>query len=70
MYDKEVILKHLNALLIDLSNLEKHKNITENDLRQNLDLVWILERGIYLSLQNIFDIFAHYLSAHLYAQWE
>jgi uncharacterized protein YutE (UPF0331/DUF86 family) len=70
MYDIEVIKKHLFALLSDLKNLEKHKNISEDDLKDNLDLLWILERGIYLSLQNIFDIFAHIISAELNRKWE
>jgi uncharacterized protein YutE (UPF0331/DUF86 family) len=70
MYDIEVIKKHLFALLSDLKNLEKHKNISENDFKNNLDLLWILERGIYLSLQNIFDIFAHIISADLNKKWE
>ena len=70
MYDIEVIKKHLSALLSALKNLERYKNISENDFKNNLDLLWILERGIYLSLQNIFDIFAHIISAELNRKWE
>ena len=70
MYDKEVIKKHLSALLRILKNLEKYKNICEEDFKDNLDLLWILERGIYLSLQNIFNVFAHLLSADLDKNWE
>lgn len=70
MYDKQVILKHLNSLLTDLKNLEKHKNITEEDLKNNIDLLWILERGIYLSLQNIFDVLAHIVSSKFDKAWE
>ena len=70
MYDKEVIKKHLLALLKDIKNLEKYKDISEEDFKDNLDLLWILERGIYLSLQNIFDVFAHLLSADLDKNWE
>jgi uncharacterized protein YutE (UPF0331/DUF86 family) len=70
MYDKEVVLKHLSALLTDLKNLEKHKSVTENDLKDNLDLLWILERGIYLSIQNIFDVLAHIISAKFERSWE
>ncbi|MBS4034981.1 MAG: DUF86 domain-containing protein [Ignavibacterium sp.] len=70
MYDKEVVLKHLTALLTDLKNLEKHKSVTENDLKDNLDLLWILERGIYLSIQNIFDVLAHIISGKFERSWE
>ncbi len=70
MYDKEVIAKHLAGLLKDLENLSKHKGVSEEDIKQNLDLLWILERGIYLSLQNIFDVFAHLISAKFNRSWE
>jgi len=70
MYDKQVIGKHLSALLKDLKNLERHKNISEIDFNDNLDLLWILERGIYLSIQNIFDVFAHIISADMNKSWE
>ena len=70
MYDKEVVLKHLSALLTDIKNLERHKSVTENDLKNNLDLLWILERGIQLSIQNIFDVLAHIISAKFERSWE
>jgi uncharacterized protein YutE (UPF0331/DUF86 family) len=70
MYNKEVIKKHLSGLLTDLKNLEKYKNISEEDFKDNLDLLWILERGIFLSLQNIFDVLAHIVSADLNKTWE
>ncbi len=70
MYDSQVIEKHLSALLRNIQHLEKYKNITENDFNNNLDLLWILERGLYLSIQNIFDVFAHIISADLNRKWE
>lgn len=70
MYDKSVIEKHLTALLLDLKNLEKYKNTTKQDITGNTDLLWILERGIYLSLQNIFDSLSHIISASLNKNWE
>ncbi len=70
MYDKSVIEKHLTALLLDLKNLEKYKNTTKKDIIGNTDLLWILERGIYLSLQNIFDSLSHIISASLNKKWE
>lgn len=38
MPDLERIKKHLSALLSDLKNLEKHKNITREDLAKDTDL--------------------------------
>ncbi|MCH7772478.1 MAG: DUF86 domain-containing protein [Bacteroidetes bacterium] len=70
MPDIERIKKHLSALLSDLKNLEKHKNITREDLAKDTDLLWILERGIYLSIQNLFDMMAHIASADFNLKWE
>jgi uncharacterized protein YutE (UPF0331/DUF86 family) len=70
MYDKSVIDKHLTALLLDLKNLAKYKNVTKEEITANTDLLWILERGIYLSLQNIFDSLSHIISASLNKKWE
>lgn len=70
MYDKAVIQKHLQALFRDLKNLERYKNISEEDFYNNLDLLWILERGIYLCIQNIFDIFAHIVSSDIKRNWD
>lgn len=70
MYDLEKINKHLTELLKDLENLEKHKAVTVESLKKDLDLLWILERGIYLAIQNLFDLFAHIISAELNEKWE
>jgi len=70
MPDIERIKKHLSALLSDLKNLENHKNITKEDLAKDTDLLWILERGIYLSIQNLYDMMAHIASADFDLKWE
>jgi uncharacterized protein YutE (UPF0331/DUF86 family) len=70
MPDIEKIKKHLAAMVEDIENLEKHKGISASDLKSNLDLLWIVERGIYLAVQNLFDILAHIVSADFNTQWE
>lgn len=70
MPDIEKIKKHLAALIEVVENLEKHKGISQADLKSKLDLLWILERGIYLSIQNLFDIFAHIVTADFDTKWE
>ena len=70
MPDLEKIEKHLSSLISALENLEKHKNITKEEIKKNTDLLWILERGIYLSIQNLFDILAHIASADFNYQWD
>lgn len=70
MPDIEIIKKHIAALIHSLNNLQKHKGISVSDLQNNVDLVWILERGIYLSIQNLFDIFAHIIAADFELRWD
>ncbi|MDI6803867.1 MAG: DUF86 domain-containing protein [Bacteroidota bacterium] len=70
MPDIEKIKKHLSALLTDLKNLERHKNISKENLAKDTDLLWILERGIYLSIQNLLDMMAHIASADFSLKWE
>jgi hypothetical protein len=54
MPDLEIIEKHLSAYISDLRNLEKHSPVDADDLKKNTDLLWILERGVYLLIQNLF----------------
>ena len=70
MPDIERIKKHLSALLSDLKNLEKHKNITREDLAKDTDLSGYQRGGIYLSIQNLFDMMAHIASADFNLKWE
>lgn len=70
MPDIEIIKKHIAVLIQSLNNLQKHKGISISDLQNNLDLVWILERGFYLVIQNLFDIFAHIVAADFDLRWD
>jgi len=70
MPDLEIIEKHLSAYISDLSNLEKHSPVTADELKRNTDLLWILERGVYLLIQNLFDMLAHIVSADFNEKWD
>ncbi len=70
MPDIERIKKNLAAVIRSIENLEKHRGISEESLKADLDILWIVERGIYLTIQNLFDIFAHIVSADFDSQWE
>jgi uncharacterized protein YutE (UPF0331/DUF86 family) len=70
MPDLEIIEKHLSAYISDLRNLEKHTPVAADDLKKNTDLLWILERGVYLLIQNLFDMLAHIVSADLNEKWD
>lgn len=70
MPDLKKIRMHLLALNTALENLEKHKNLKIADLKSDLDLLWILERGVYLTIQNLLMMFAHIASSDINREWE
>jgi len=70
MPDLEIIKKHIQSYLSDLENLKKYKNVTLEEIKANKDLLWILERGIYLLIQNLFDMLAHIISADFNERWD
>jgi uncharacterized protein YutE (UPF0331/DUF86 family) len=70
MPDLEVVTKHLHAMAGAIAELKRHAPYDEKRLRANLDQLWILERGLYLCIQNILDCFSHIISADLNDQWD
>jgi uncharacterized protein YutE (UPF0331/DUF86 family) len=70
MPDLEVVRKHLNALVSNYVGLKKHLPVTAQRLQQNSDLRWILERGLYLCIQNLLDSLTHIISADFNEQWD
>lgn len=45
--DFELIMEKLKELERYLKQLELHKDVTVEELTQNLDKVWIVERGLH-----------------------
>jgi uncharacterized protein YutE (UPF0331/DUF86 family) len=70
MVDKELIYKHIENMEAALSNLRKHGKVTPRDLQRDMDLLWIVERGLESIIQNLLDISAHLLSSRFKNQWE
>jgi len=70
MPDLEIIEKHLETYISDLENLKKHKNVSVDNIKNNKDLLWTLERGLYLLIQNLLDTFAHIVSADFNETWD
>lgn len=70
MPDKEIIQRRINAFLETYNNLTKYENITSEDFKQNLDLLWVLERGLYLLIQNLLDIFSHIVASDFNERWD
>ncbi|MBU0559638.1 MAG: DUF86 domain-containing protein [Bacteroidetes bacterium] len=70
MPDLEIIEKHLQTYISDLENLKKHCNITIEEIKGDKDLLWILERGLYLLLQNLLDMLSHIVSSDFNERWD
>ena len=70
MPDRERLRRHLLALMSHVEQLKTNLPVTQDGLRQDPDLRWILERGIYLCIQNLLDSFSHIVSADFNEQWD
>jgi len=62
MTDQKVINNKLRDLNKYLKQLRKYENINKEELENDLDKLWIVERGLQLSIQTILDIGTHILS--------
>ncbi|NCS82787.1 MAG: hypothetical protein COW85_05495 [Ignavibacteria bacterium CG22_combo_CG10-13_8_21_14_all_37_15] len=70
MPDLEIIEKRIASFIEDLQNLKKYQNVTAEDIKKDKDILWILERGIYLLIQNLLDMLAHIVSADFNEKWD
>jgi uncharacterized protein YutE (UPF0331/DUF86 family) len=62
MVKSELVRKQLKELKTYLQQLEKYKSIEAQELSDNLELAWVIERGLQLSIQLILDIGNHILA--------
>ncbi|WP_025773514.1 hypothetical protein MTCOM_23810 [Moorella thermoacetica] len=62
MVDAEIINRKLQQLECYLAKLEKHKNVKAPDMEKNMELAWIVEHGLQLSIQIVLDIGTHILA--------
>jgi len=70
MPDLEIIEKRIASFIEDLQNLKKYQNVTAEDIKKDKDILWILERGLYLLIQNLLDMLAHIVSADFNEKWD
>ncbi len=66
----EIIEKHLEKFIDDFSHLAKHKNISFEQLERDRDLYWAIERGLFLVIQNLVDMFAHIVAYDFNDNWD
>jgi len=70
MTDWEVIEQHVENMEEALAQLRKYQNIPYEDFKRDLGLIWIVEKGLEILVQNLLDIGAHILSSELKNDWE
>jgi uncharacterized protein YutE (UPF0331/DUF86 family) len=70
MADIDLVRKHLSAIVASVAQLRRHVPVSNQTLRGNPDLLWIIERGLYLCIQNLLDCFAHIIAADFSDQWD
>jgi uncharacterized protein YutE (UPF0331/DUF86 family) len=70
MLDQQVIEQHLLNMEDALANLARYENLSVEELEDDLSLVWIVERGLQILIQNALDIGAHILAADIRNDWD
>ncbi len=61
--DVTVVRRHLMALRSATRQLQRHRDVTVDELRTDRDLSWSIERGLQLAAQNALDIATHLVIA-------
>ena len=66
----EIIEQHIQNMEEALAHLSRYKDISFQEFEKDLSLVWIIEKGLEILIQNLLDIGAHLLAAELKNDWE
>lgn len=70
MTDRELIAKKLEQIEQALEVLERQRKYSAKDLERSLETRWMVERGLEVMMQAVFDIGAHVLAADKKNDWE
>jgi len=70
MSNRDIIEQHIQNMEDALAQLSKYQNIAFEDFEKDLSLVWIVERGLEILIQNLLDIGAHILASQIKNDWE
>jgi uncharacterized protein YutE (UPF0331/DUF86 family) len=70
MVEREIIEAHLQNMEEALRNLNRYKGISLDELKKDLSLIWIVERGLQILIQNLLDIGAHILASEVKTDWD
>jgi len=70
MSNRDIIEQHIQNMEDALAQLSKYRNISFNEFQKDLSLVWIVEKGLEILIQNLLDIGAHLLASEIKNDWE
>jgi len=70
MSNRDIIEQHIQNMEEALAQLGKYRNISFNEFQKDLSLVWIVEKGLEILIQNLLDIGAHLLASEIKNDWE
>ncbi|HOP95687.1 MAG TPA: DUF86 domain-containing protein [Dictyoglomaceae bacterium] len=62
-FDKSLIQENIIEFTKVISELEKYKDIPEEEFKQNLSIRWTIERGLLAGINIILDIANHILAS-------
>ena len=66
----EVIEQHIQNMEEALEQLNKYRNISLEEFQKDLSLIWIVEKGLEILIQNLLDLGAHLLASEIKNDWE
>lgn len=70
MINNAIIKQHLKELEIAIRELRKYQNRPLVDFENDISLLWTVEHGLQVAIQNILDIGVHILAAQSKPDWE
>jgi uncharacterized protein YutE (UPF0331/DUF86 family) len=70
MLDRQVIEAHLQNMEEALANLGRYRTLSLEEVKKDLSLVWIVEKGLQILIQNLLDIGAHVLASEIKNDWD
>lgn len=70
MSNREIIEQPIQNMEESLTQLGRYKDISFEEFQKDLSLIWIVEKGLEILIQNLLDIGAHLLASEIKNDWE
>lgn len=70
MPNNRIIEQHIQTMEEALAHLSRYQRIPFEEFQKDLSLIWMVERGLEILIQNLLDIGAHLLASEIKNDWE